>query len=140
MLKSAQAWGGLPFRTPLAWIAGLASCNLLSHLQSLQDRRSFRSLTTLFKIIYNIVKLGGFCPQIPLAWIIGLTSCNLLSHLQSLQDCRSFCSLTTLFKIIYNIVCFLPDLLPPFLPPSGLRSNISGNRFKIPFAHTNQYN
>ena len=62
-----------------------------------------------------------------------------LSHLQSLQDCRSFRSLTTLFKIIYGIVYFPPDLLPPFLSPSGFRSNMSGNGFKIPFARTNQY-
>ena len=62
-----------------------------------------------------------------------------LSHLQSFQDRRSFRSLTTLFKIIYDIVYFPPDLLPPSLSPSGLRSNISGNRFKIPFARTNQY-
>ena len=34
---------------------------------------------------------------------------------------------------------YFPPDLPPFLSPSGLRSNISGNRFKIPFAHTNQY-
>ena len=42
-------------------------------------------------------------------------------------------------KIIYDIVYFLPDLFPPFLSPSGLRSNIAGNRFKIPFARTSQY-
>ena len=43
------------------------------------------------------------------------------------------------YPLIYDIVYFLPDLLPPSLSPSGLRSNISGNRFKIPFARTNQY-
>ena len=63
-----------------------------------------------------------------------------LSHLQSLQDRRSFhYSLTALLKIIHNIVYFPPDLLPPFLSSSGLRSNISGNRFKILFTRTNQY-
>ena len=61
------------------------------------------------------------------------------SRTLSLQDRRLFRSLTTLFKIIYNIMYFLPDLLPPFLSPLGLRSNISGNRFKIPFACTNHY-
>ena len=46
-----------------------------------------------------------------------------LSHPQSLQDRRLFHSLSTLFKIIHNIVYFPPDLLPPFLSSSGLRSN-----------------
>ena len=40
--------------------------------------------------------------------------------------------------LVYDIVYFPPDLLPPFISPSGLRSNISGNKFKIPFARTNQ--
>ena len=62
-----------------------------------------------------------------------------LSKLQSLHDRRSFLSLTTLFKIIHNIVYFPPDLLPPFSSPSGLRSSISVNQFKIPFARTNPY-
>ena len=71
-------------------------------------------------------------------WSLNYQDLLELSHLQSLQDRRSFRSLTTLFKIIYDIVYFPPDLLPPFISPSGLRSNISGNKFKIPFARTNQ--
>ena len=59
-------------------------------------------------------------------WSLNYQDLLELSHLQSLQDRRSFRSLTTLFKIIYDIVYFPPDLLPPFLSPSGFRSNMSG--------------
>ena len=50
-----------------------------------------------------------------------------LSKLQSLQNRQSFQSLNTLFKIIHTIVYFPPDLLPPLLSLSRLRSGVCVN-------------